>query len=289
MILDRLDGIVFVGDELIASMYAAFNMLMRKNLKYGALEQWRMQDSDLEECGCRKQFTNPECTKFFVKSGEDVVKHDLEGGPPSPYVCHRTPHWYFPVNGPAPADTINKFRDILEQDPHSWKPVAIIHSLGLSTRFDWQAATESIDEWLTVADNSGRNSPMLWVGPNAAGHLKPPSRIMQEGNNALWHYSLLMVNEAKRRGIEALSSYNMTLQASSWDGSNYDERVSLVQAMMVCTPQLSRTTPTVANSHNRLSTGLQKSRPHRLRLSFSRTCLKTQLLHASRFEAFQGL
>ena len=90
-----------------------------------------------------------------------------------------------------------------------------------------------MDEWLSIADESGRNSPFLWMGPNAAGHLKSPNRIMQEGNNALWHYSLLMANEARRRGVEALNNYNMTLQASSFDGSNYDERVALVQAMMV--------------------------------------------------------
>lgn len=148
------------------------------------------------------------------------------------------PHWYFQISGPAHADTTNKFRDILDLDPHSWKPVGIIHSLGLSTRFNWQTATESMDEWLTIADASGRNTPFLWMGPNAAGHLKPPSRIMQEGNNALWHYSLMMANEAKRRGVEALNSYNLTLQATSWDGSNYDERVALVQAMMVTDPAL---------------------------------------------------
>ena len=233
MILERFDGVVFVGDELVAGIYAAFNILMRKNLALGALEQWRMEEGELQECRCRKQYTNPECSKYFVKSSEEVAKHDHEGGPPSPYLCNRTPHWYFPINGPSHADHINRFRDILDQDPHSWKPVGIIHSLGLSVGFDWSKATESVDEWLTVADNSGRNTPFLWVGPNAAGHLKQPSRIMQEGNNALWHYTLLMANEAKRRGVEALNSYNLTLQATSWDGSNYDERVALVQAMMI--------------------------------------------------------
>lgn len=90
-----------------------------------------------------------------------------------------------------------------------------------------------MDEWLTIADGSGRNTPFLWLGPNSAGHLKAPSRIMQEGNNALWHYSLMMGSEAKRRGVEHLNFYNMTLQATSYDGSSYGDKVSLVQAMMV--------------------------------------------------------
>ena len=37
--------------------------------------------------------------------------------------------------------------------------------------------------------------------------------------------------------MDALGMYNMSLQASSWDGSAYGERVGLVQAMMVRFPQ----------------------------------------------------
>lgn len=147
------------------------------------------------------------------------------------------PHFYFPISGAASPDLTLKFRELLDADPHSWKPVPIIHSLGLSTSFNWQTATESMDEWLTIADGSGRNTPFLWLGPNAAGHLKAPSRIMQEGNNALWHYSLMMGSEAKRRGVEHLNFYNMTLQATSFDGSSYGQKISLTQAMMVSPPR----------------------------------------------------
>lgn len=144
------------------------------------------------------------------------------------------PHFYFDVRGaPAPDEHKRTFQDLLDQDPHSWKPVATVHSLGLSTAFDWSHATTSMDEWLTIADNSGRNTPFLWINPNAAGHLKPPAKIMQEGNNALWHYTIEMGKESVYRGIEHLDMYNNTLQASSWDGTSYGERVSLVQAMEV--------------------------------------------------------
>jgi hypothetical protein len=54
---------------------------------------------------------------------------------------------------------------------------------------------------------------------------------MQEGNNALWHYTVELGKEAGRRGVESLGMYNNTLQASSWDGSSYDHKVALVQAM----------------------------------------------------------
>ena len=93
-----------------------------------------------------------------------------------------------------------------------------------------------MDEWVTLADLSQKNVPFLWVGPNAAGHLKPPSQILSQGNNALWHYTIEMAKEAESRSLDALGMYNFTLQAGSWDGSYYGQKVVLVQAMMVRFP-----------------------------------------------------
>ena len=90
-----------------------------------------------------------------------------------------------------------------------------------------------MDEWVTLVDTSGRNVPILWVGPNAAGHLKLPGQILTQGNNALWHYTLQTMKEAKARQLDALGMYNLTLQANSSDGRKYGQRVGLVQAMMV--------------------------------------------------------
>ena len=90
-----------------------------------------------------------------------------------------------------------------------------------------------MDEWIILADASLRNVPFLWIGPTAAGHLKPPGKIMSEGNNALWHYTIEMEKEARARGLDSLGMYNMTVQAGSWDGSSYGLKVGLVQAMMV--------------------------------------------------------
>jgi len=90
-----------------------------------------------------------------------------------------------------------------------------------------------MNEWLALADATTRNVPFLWLGPVAAGHLKPPGQILSQGNNALWHFTVEMAKEARAREMDALGVYNLTLQAASWDGSAYGERVALVQAMMV--------------------------------------------------------
>ena len=144
------------------------------------------------------------------------------------------PHMFLPIKGsPAPEDLREKFKGILSTNPDSYKPVPVIHSLSLATSLSWPQATASMDEWVSIADASTRAVPFLWIGPNAAGHLKPPGQIMSQGNNALWHYTMEMAKEAESRGLDALGMYNLTMQASSWDGSGYGQKVALVQAMMV--------------------------------------------------------
>ena len=145
-----------------------------------------------------------------------------------------TPHFLIPIaDSPAPTHLHDQLTSILAADPDSYKPIPVIHSLSLATSLSWSAATVSMDEWVAIADATGRNVPYLWVGPNAAGHLKPPGQILNQGNNALWHYTIETMKEAKNRDLDALGMYNLTLQANSWDGSYYGERVGLVQAMMV--------------------------------------------------------
>ena len=141
---------------------------------------------------------------------------------------------FLPItDSPAPEELHTSFTSLISGDLDAYKPIPVIHSLSLATSLSWSKATDSMDEWVTLADASGRNIPILWVGPNAAGHLKPAGQILTQGNNALWHYTLETVKEAKARQLDALGMYNLTLQANSWDGSNYGQRVGLVQAMMV--------------------------------------------------------
>lgn len=134
---------------------------------------------------------------------------------------------------PVPENLHGTFNTLLSSLIDSYKPIPVIHSLSLSTSLSWPLATASMDEWLALADLSNRNIPFLWVGPTAAGHLKPPGQILNQGNNALWHYTVEMAKEARGRGVDVLGMYNLTLQASSWDGSGYGISVGLVQAMMV--------------------------------------------------------
>ena len=146
---------------------------------------------------------------------------------------------FLPIAGsPASEDLHSTFTTLLNKDPDAYKPIPVVHSLSLGASLSWPSATSSMDEWVSLADASIRNVPFLWIGPNAAGHLKPQGLIISEGNNAMWHYTLETTKEAKSRELDALGMYNLTLQANSWDGSNYGLKVNLVQAMMVRIPFL---------------------------------------------------
>ncbi|MCJ1280779.1 hypothetical protein MMC26_000096 [Xylographa opegraphella] len=234
MILDRFDAVVFIGDSMLQNIYSAFNMLLRENIALGGLKQWNLKDGERSSCHCDNQIMRPECAGQSITSSAEVRENDGGSGHRSPYYCDRAPHTFLGIGGSSDSSSLHStFTNILSASPDSYKPVAVIHSLSLSTSLSWPLATASMDEWLSIADASARNVPFLWVGPTAAGHLKPPGLILSQGNNALWHYTVEMAKEARAREVDALGMYNMTLQASSWDGSGYGTRVGLVQAMMV--------------------------------------------------------
>lgn len=87
MILERFNAVVFVGDELAQSVYAAFNIFLREDLALGGLQQWTMTDQDRLNCKCDNQFLNPECTGYAIKHRDEVKKNDAKKG--SPYSCAR--------------------------------------------------------------------------------------------------------------------------------------------------------------------------------------------------------
>ncbi len=88
MILERFNMIVFVGDELVHSVYTAFNILLREDLALGGLQQWIMSDQDRMICKCDNQFLNQDCTGYAIKN-RDEVKRDTGDQKGSPYFCTR--------------------------------------------------------------------------------------------------------------------------------------------------------------------------------------------------------
>ena len=89
MILDRFDGIVFIGDSMLQNVYSAFNMLLRENVVMGGLKQWNLKESEHSACHCENQFMRPECLGQRITSSAEVRESDGGSAHRSPYYCDR--------------------------------------------------------------------------------------------------------------------------------------------------------------------------------------------------------
>jgi hypothetical protein len=72
MILERFSAIVFVGDEIALSVYAALNVLLFEDLALGSLQQWMMSEQERESCTCNNQFTLENCLRYAIKNSDQV-------------------------------------------------------------------------------------------------------------------------------------------------------------------------------------------------------------------------
>jgi hypothetical protein len=89
MILERFDAIIFIGDDTLQHVYAAFNMLIRENIALGSLKQWEMKESERAGCRCENQLIKAECSKYAILDNQAVRDHDGDSGHRSPYYCDR--------------------------------------------------------------------------------------------------------------------------------------------------------------------------------------------------------
>lgn len=87
MILERFNAIVFVGDDIAQSIYAAFNILLREDLALGSLQQWLMTDEERTKCKCDNQFINSECSRYAIKNRDDLKKNEVGERRGNPYFC----------------------------------------------------------------------------------------------------------------------------------------------------------------------------------------------------------
>jgi len=214
MILERFDRVVFVGDDSMQTIYNGFNILLRQDLAWGALMTWRMDERTQDQCRCGNQFARPRCSKHFVTSSNEVTKNTPARG--RPYACQRPSHALLLIDSsPAPTHVRTQFQQMtVTVQPSNSKPVPIIHSLCPDT-VSPDTASNSVREFLVLAHDSKRKTPLLWVGPSAAGHMEMKNR---------------KATIARDHDVEVWRVWNMT---SSGDRVKFAEGVAITQAMMV--------------------------------------------------------
>ncbi|KAM3074320.1 hypothetical protein ACMFMG_002866 [Clarireedia jacksonii] len=227
MILERFSAVIFLGDEIAQTIYAALNVFLREDISHGGLQEWLMTDDERIACKCDAQYLNNDCLGYSVKNFEAVVKNEANDPKGSPYFCQKTPHAYIPfTNTPAPPIAISTFQSLTYQKPDPWRPSPVIISLGRGMNLNIPHTLNAMDEWMSLALGAERHIPILLLGPPAYG-------VSKEGNLQIWKYQDELEKIARDKHVDVLGLWNLTVQAESWGGERYGGKVKLVEAMMV--------------------------------------------------------
>lgn len=227
-ILERFDGLIFAGDDTLQTIYGGLNILLRQDLAHGTLDLASMEQSLHEDCRCNHQFVKTECRQHYLIDSSKASKDDHAG---STYFCNRVRHAFIKTEAAElDSDSIDKFRELAPKASRSkYRPIPIVHSLSPAV-VSAADAEASLRKFVELADDSTRNTPMLWIGPTAAGHIELKNR---KGNQEIWDFDRKMASVAQQLDVEVLSMWNMTIQATSWDGMRFGEKVAITQAMML--------------------------------------------------------
>lgn len=75
-ILGRFDRVVLVGDSMLRHMIGSMNILIRKDLGYGAVTDWNFSLQERKECFCNEQFDTKLCSVQGIYKTADVLAHD---------------------------------------------------------------------------------------------------------------------------------------------------------------------------------------------------------------------
>ncbi|KAG4437935.1 hypothetical protein IFR05_006605 [Cadophora sp. M221] len=220
-ILGRFDKVVLVGDSMLRHIIGSMNILIRKDLGYGAVTDWNFSLQERKECFCNEQFDVKACSVQGIYKTEDVMAHDPESvacADPINVIMEEI------VKYPIPKDEIDRL-----QADIAGEKIAFIFGHGLWSNLDLQMSVN----WLDSVLGAIKLKNGLFVTPNAAGKEKPDDWIVTQGNKALMLYEEAMGIVAKQRGIDHLGTWNMSIQSNKYDGVHLDMRGNLVKAMMV--------------------------------------------------------
>ncbi|KAH8654948.1 hypothetical protein BGZ60DRAFT_472896 [Tricladium varicosporioides] len=230
-ILQRFDRIVLVGDSMLRHVIGSINILLRKDLGYGAVTDWNFSVEERKDCFCNEQFDVKACSVQGIYSTADVLKHDSES-----MSCHTGINVIMEeiVRFPIPPEELGRLK-VAAGGRDSSKPKAFIFGHGLWSNLDLQKAIMWLETVVFVIHEV--NKPTAWqsllLTPNASGKEKPDEWIVTQGNKALMLFEEAMGIEARKKGIEHLGTWNMSIQGNKYDGVHLDMKGNLVKAMMV--------------------------------------------------------
>ncbi|KAK2629779.1 hypothetical protein QTJ16_000599 [Diplocarpon rosae] len=228
-ILGRFDKVVLVGDSMLRHIIGSLNVLIRKDLGYGAVTDWNFSPQERKECFCNEQFDVKACSVQGIYKTSDVMASD-----PESVACSNAINVIMEeiVKYPIPNDEIKRLKEDLV--PDGKKPIAVILGHGLWSNLDLQMSVHWLDTVMdSVRDVLGSAWTGLFVTPNAAGKEKADDWLVTQGNKALMLFEEAVGILTRERGLHHLGTWNMSIQSNKYDGVHLDMKGNLVKAMMV--------------------------------------------------------
>lgn len=212
------------------------------------------------DCFCNHQMDVKSCSVQGIFSTSSVLEHD-----PSSLACPSSQPIDLVIEMmlrfPLDPEEVTRFQGMLSARKPA-KPYAFVFGHGLWNDLDIQATMNWLDGILahalekapylatstgdTTDKNRNKNKnkrkahssssslwPRLFVTPNAAGIKKPDQWLVSQGDKALMVFEESVRVEARHRGVDALGTWNMSIQATKYDGVHLDLKGNLVKAMGV--------------------------------------------------------
>ncbi|RMZ81531.1 hypothetical protein DV737_g2498, partial [Chaetothyriales sp. CBS 132003] len=241
-ILSRFERVIVVGDSMMRHLVGALNVILRKDLGYGAVTNWNFDDQELHSCFCNAQLSVKSCSMQGIFSTASVLAND-----PSSLACpaHAPPidiSIEMMLKYPLHPVEVARYTGLLSAAKPR-RPYAFILGHGLWNDLDVQATTNWIDAisahtlahapYLAAAAENPARWAQLLVTPNAAGVKKPDQFILAQGDKQIQLFEHSMRLEASRRGIDHLGTWNMSVQSDKYDGVHMDLKGNLIKAMAV--------------------------------------------------------
>ncbi|KAI4203063.1 MAG: hypothetical protein LQ350_002111 [Teloschistes chrysophthalmus] len=250
-ILSRFEKVIILGDSMMRHVVGSINVLIRKDLGYGAVTDWNFSPEERQDCFCNYQFNVKSCSVQGIFKTSDVAKNDPESlACPADKIDVIIEQM---IRFPIPTDELDRLRGLLPPKKPA-RPYAFIYGHGLWNNLDLQATLDWLDTildasvqaapWLSSTSHSRPKSkskskgsraaaiaaakeerdrtagfwPRLFMTPNAAGKEKPDEWVVSQGNKALMIFEESVGVEVGRRGVEHIGTWNMTIQSNKFDG-----------------------------------------------------------------------
>ncbi|KAI9889265.1 MAG: hypothetical protein M1814_005640 [Vezdaea aestivalis] len=236
-ILSRFEKVIIIGDSMMRHVIGSINVLIRKDLGYGAVTDWNFSPQERQDCFCNYQFNVKACSIQGIFKSQDVIRHD-----PGSLACTEGTFDLMieqMIRFPIPPEETDRLKDLMGPKKPQ-KPFAFIFGHGLWNDLDLQATLDWLDLVLDIIGShhsyltkKGAFWPRLFITPNAAGVHKPDQWLVTQGNKALQLFEESVKVEAGRRGVEHVGTWNMSIQSNKFDGVHVDLKGNLIKAMMV--------------------------------------------------------